>query len=787
MRSKNKILYFNITLFVLASLFAIDTFSIRGHNLIRNVLAVTDKITGEGTVNYLTRFAGGANPSNQIGDSIIYDDGGGPVNGKIGIGTTAPGEKLDVAGSIRANGAIYSMTPGGYGQTVLYQWGLGSSGTIYIEPAAGNHLYLTDSWSGTGTLQSRFAYAEFRNGSGSAYTPIYASDYYSSAAGGVWMSQLCRSNGTNCPAAGNLSGSGTTNYLPIFTGASSLGNSTISDNGSYYTINSRSLYVPSGWVIASDLRSRSGYIYAGGSDWEVIRGNDSWLRLNQGGQFASGVYTPGYLRVDGGVGVVGGNLTVDAGYVYAYNNSYPIRLGELWGHTGLYNGSSSQIMYFASDQYFNFLNRSGNYGPGVYAADFYSNTAGVWMSQLCRSNGTNCPAAGDFVPKNTWWGSTYTGSDGNIYLGFWGKWLSTDLSERATHRAEGTNFVDYSRYVYNNGAYSGSGWMEPSELGVRYAYTSYAADNSYKMYDAYVGGFHYSNDLTVSWAVWAINAQWANTAGNANTLGGQGPSAYRQFNVWQNGHYSGTDGNEYNSASMLVGTYLNIGLYTGDSPGSAMCKRSYDNYVGLCGSLTIWKENISDLGIGLETLMKLRPVEYDWKHPEGTVATPRDLGFLAEEAIAVDPLLGSYDNGKLIGVRYDHITALLTKAIQELNIRTQDLSASVTETLLSLGAKFENGILFVTRLVTDKLTVGELKIKTSATNPIIGSGIVRAGASRVFIQNTTVEKNAKIFITFRGNAGDWWVSETKDDGFTVSLAKSTPQDIVFDYWIVLVE
>src|SRR3989344_8492620 len=488
MRSKNKILYFNITLFVLASLFAINTFSVRGHNLIRNVLAVTDKITGEGTVNYLTRFAGGANPSNQIGDSIIYDDGGGPINGKIGIGTTGPAEKLDVAGSIRANGAIYSMTPGGYGQTVLYQWGLGSSGTIYIEPAAGNHLYLTDSWSGTGTLQSRFAYAQFMNGNSSAYTPIYASDYYSSAAGGIWMSQLCRSNGTNCPAAGNLSGSGTTNYLPIFTGASSLGNSTISDNGSYYTINSRSLYVPSGWVIASDLRSRSGYIYAGGSDWEVIRGNDSWLRLNQGGQFASGVYTPGYLRVDGGVGVVGGNLTVDAGYVYAYNNSYPIRLGELWGHTGLYNGSSSQIMYFASDQYFNFLNRSGNYGPGVYAADFYSNTAGVWMSQLCRSNGTNCPAAGDFVPKNTWWGSTYTGSDGNIYLGFWGKWLSTDLSERATHRAEGTNFVDYSRYVYNNGAYSGSGWIEPSDLGVRYASSAGNSDTT--------DGYHLNQAVT---------------------------------------------------------------------------------------------------------------------------------------------------------------------------------------------------------------------------------------------------------------------------------------------------
>lgn len=39
----------------------------------------------------------------------------------------------------------------------------------------------------------------------------------------------------------------------------------------------------------------------------------------------------------------------------------------------------------------------------------------------------------------------------------------------ATSRGEGTNYIDYSRYVYNNGAYSGTGWGEPSDLGVRYA------------------------------------------------------------------------------------------------------------------------------------------------------------------------------------------------------------------------------------------------------------------------------------------------------------------------------
>lgn len=40
----------------------------------------------------------------------------------------------------------------------------------------------------------------------------------------------------------------------------------------------------------------------------------------------------------------------------------------------------------------------------------------------------------------------------------------------ATHRPEGTNFIDHSRYTYDNGAYDGAPrWVEPSDLAVRYA------------------------------------------------------------------------------------------------------------------------------------------------------------------------------------------------------------------------------------------------------------------------------------------------------------------------------
>ena len=93
MQHKKSILYFNTVLFIMAAFLAVDTFSVRGHELIRSALAAIDFIQGEGGVNYVARFVGAAplDPSNQIGNSIIYDDGN-----SVGIGTTSPARRLHI-------------------------------------------------------------------------------------------------------------------------------------------------------------------------------------------------------------------------------------------------------------------------------------------------------------------------------------------------------------------------------------------------------------------------------------------------------------------------------------------------------------------------------------------------------------------------------------------------------------------------------------------------------------------------------------------------------------------
>jgi len=65
------------------------------------------------------------------------------------------------------------------------------------------------------------------------------------------------------------------------------------------------------------------------------------------------------------------------------------------------------------------------------------------------------------------WGSN-DGSNMNLY----------NPANFSVNHAATAGTADYSRYVYNNGAYSGSGWAEPSDLGVRYANSANTATNA---------------------------------------------------------------------------------------------------------------------------------------------------------------------------------------------------------------------------------------------------------------------------------------------------------------------
>ncbi len=107
------------------------------------------------------------------------------------------------------------------------------------------------------------------------------------------------------------------------------------------------------------------------------------------------------------------------------------------------------------------------------------------------------------------------------------------------------------------------------------------------------------------------------------------------------------------------------------------------NTLATCSSLSIFKADIRPLESGLSDVMRLRPVAYTSK-----TSGRREVGFVAEEVESIDSRIATYYQGRLIGVEYDKITAILTRAIQEQQAHILELERKIT---LLLKAR-QNGL-----------------------------------------------------------------------------------------------
>jgi hypothetical protein len=92
-----------------------------------------------------------------------------------------------------------------------------------------------------------------------------------------------------------------------------------------------------------------------------------------------------------------------------------------------------------------------------------------------------------------------------------------------------------------------------------------------------------------------------------------------------------------------------------------------------CTSLRKFKADIRPLPSALRELGQLKPVSY-----RSLTNERNEVGFVAEDVNKVDPRLSTFDkDGKLQGVMYDHMVALLTKAIQEQQAEIEALKKEI--------------------------------------------------------------------------------------------------------------
>jgi Chaperone of endosialidase len=249
-------------------------------------------------------------------------------------------------------------------------------------------------------------------------------------------------------------------------------------------------------------------------------------------------------------------------------------------------------------------------------------------------------------------------ANGSLRFGYAGTVGSSSGTESARIDSSG-------RFVMNSGPNSSQA------TGAIMGYVTTAVDNE-GIIQAYngntgSGGVCNASFIAKSKYGWSQFMQWDT---NGLRVGNRATSNGGTGNIYF------TTGNDAVNAIFATGTnlgtgtvYSNSGVFTNTNPSDARLKT-----------------NVQDLSFGLDFILGLRPVTYDWINDRGNQGT--QYGFIAQEVQVLKPELvdefdamvnpDSMDSAdhqmvKRLGLKKEGIYTALVKAIQELNAKVTAL------------------------------------------------------------------------------------------------------------------
>ena len=160
----------------------------------------------------------------------------------------------------------------------------------------------------------------------------------------------------------------------------------------------------------------------------------------------------------------------------------------------------------------------------------------------------------------------------------------------------------------------------------------------------------------------------AMVTGNNNTLVGAGADTASSTTSFATAIGAGavTSGNNTVTLGRPAGEdrvfiWGQLVLQSLDIGGStSICLNGADR-VSTCSSSIRYKSNIERFTSGIDLIRKLRPISFNWR--DGGML---DLGLVAEDVAAVEPLLTTTNaKGEVEGVKYDRVGVVLINAIKE--------------------------------------------------------------------------------------------------------------------------
>jgi hypothetical protein len=457
----------------------------------------------------------------------------------------------------------------------------------------------------------------------------------------------------------------------------------------------------------------------------TIDSTDSWLRLNQSGDYGSGVYTPGLMRADGGFQVSGSTVWhagndgsgsgLDADLLDGYHETSFIRIAansSLPTNASFAIGSASgrNFIQSHSGQPLD-LNPLGN---AVTVSSSLSVSGDVTGSNLNVSNWNTAYSWGNHASAGYATTSYVTTQINNLIAGAPGA-LDT-LDELAAALGDDSNFATT---VTNSiaGKVSKSGDTMTGALTLNAGLNAYASPiyvNEIRFRDT--AGSPASDPYSMRWISEAsargagsswLEFQLNDDSGEEIRIYGNSCVGYGCGSVSENlYHVFRADGYAWHAGNLVVvGTISASGYNSGNwdtaygwgnhaSAGYAL-NSALANYLPLSGgsiggaltvngNLTVngtitenssikLKENVETSEGNLEKVVNLRPVTYNKIGSQTT-----ELGLIAEEVAEVYPEFVQYDeNGEPIGVHYSRLTAALIGAVKELTNQVQELNKKI--------------------------------------------------------------------------------------------------------------
>jgi hypothetical protein len=428
-------------------------------------------------------------------------------------------------------------------------------------------------------------------------------------------------NGTNPQTANfNVAGSGVIG-----------GNLTVAGTTSFNTINAETQYNLGGSRILSGDQA-SGNLTLGLAAGGGTGANNTFVGVNSGAANTTGAgnvflgYRAGFANTEGN-----GNAFVGVGS--GESNTTGTANSFFGSVTGFFNTTGSQNSIFGYQA--GLSNTTGADNTYFGALTGASNQTGSGNSFFGKGAGTiNTAENNSFFGKESGFANTTGGA--NSFFGFQsGKTNSVGINN--------------SFFGYRAGNLNSTG-----------------ANNAFFGYRAGLNSTTGANNVFIG-----LNAGGSNLGGGNNTLVGAsadlgapnlnfataiGAGAVVTLdNTIVLGRSSGAD------LVVVPGLFVPRNLPGGGSLEVCRAPLFEGGQLMFCSSSIRYKTDVENFTPGLDLVRRLRPVSYTWKS-NGT----RDVGFIAEEVAAIEPLLATRnEKGEIEGVKYDRISVALVNSVGE--------------------------------------------------------------------------------------------------------------------------